>query len=163
MAPTPVVVPTLTTGGESMLANIKSDRTAQWVKNTAQTPLRSGPTLDSTVFTVLPQWTLLKQVDSKPDWLLVQYSGDGDTRQAGPGWVKASDVGGVDAPTVWLKSSHSGSVWSSSDASARVVESVPTSTLMEVLSGADFISGTRVHVRLPGDGDGAPVRGLDRR
>jgi hypothetical protein len=156
VVPTPVVVPTLSTSGAAMLASIKSDQTSQWVKNHTETPLRSGPSLDSSVFTVLPQWTLLKQVDSKPDWLMVQYSGDGATRQAGPGWVKASDVGAVDAPTVWLKTSHAGGVWSTADGSARLTENVPASTLMEVLPGADVISGTRVHVRLPGDGRTVP-------
>jgi len=86
-----------------MLASIKSDRTSQWVKNHTETPLHSGPTEDSQVFTRLPQWSLLKQVDSKPDWL---FSVQRRRRNAaaGPGWVKASDVGAVDAPTVWLTS-----------------------------------------------------------
>jgi len=100
--PTPVVVPTLTTGGVSVLDSIRSDRSAQWVRNHTETQLHSGPATDASVFTTLPQWTLLKQIGTRPDWVLVQYSGDGDTREAGPGWIRASDVGGVDAPTVWL-------------------------------------------------------------
>jgi peptidase C39-like protein len=147
--PTPFVVPTLTTAGQTVLASIRADQAAQWVKNHTETPLRSGPSDDSTIFTRLPQWSLLRQTDSRPNWLLVQYSGDGDTRQPGPGWVRASDVGAVDAPTVWLTSSKAGSVWSSSDGSQRV-EDVPVGTLMEVLNGD--ISGTRAHVRLPGNG-----------
>jgi hypothetical protein len=138
-----------------VLASIRSDRNAQWVKNHTETALRSGPSLDSSVFTTLPQWTLLKQIDSKSDWLEVQYSGDGDTRQPGPGWVKASDVGAVDTPTVWLRSSRAGSIWSTPDGFAKSTLNVPTSTLMEVI-GSDFITGTRVHVRLPGDGRTVP-------
>src|SRR5215471_11555161 len=61
LVPTPVVVPTLTTGGVSVLDSVRSDRTAHWVRNTTETPLRSGPNIDATVFTTLPQWTLLKQ------------------------------------------------------------------------------------------------------
>ncbi|MBV9329391.1 MAG: C39 family peptidase [Chloroflexi bacterium] len=153
--PTPVVAPTLTTGGLSVLASIQSDRAAQWVRNTMETPLRSGPNLNASVFTTLPQWTLLKQIGSQPDWLLVLYSGDGDTREAGPGWVKASDVGGVDPPTVWLTASRTGALWSAADASAKHLEDLPSSTLMEVI-GTDYIHGTRVHVRLPGDGRSVP-------
>lgn len=139
-----------------MLDAIKSDHTAQWVKNHTETPLRSGPSDDAAIFTRLPQWSLLKQIDSKPDWLMVQYNGDGETRLAGPGWVKASDVGAVDAPVVWLRSAGAGSLWSTADASARRVVDVPPSTLMEVLGSGPFISGTRVHVRLPGNGREVP-------
>ena len=89
VVPTPVV-PTITATGLNALASIRADRTAQWVKNHTETPLRSGPTGDSTVFTQMPQWSLLKQIDSRPDWLEVQYSGDGDTRQPGPGCPVAS-------------------------------------------------------------------------
>src|ERR1051326_1752102 len=152
--PTPVVVPTLTANGQNVLAAIDSDRTAQWVKNHTETPLRSAPSDDAAVFTRLPQWTLLKQIDSRPDWLMVQYSGDGATRQAGPGWVKASDVGAVDPPTVWLDTARAGALWSTSGASASRLLDLPPATLMEVV-GAD-IQATRVHVRLPGNGRNVP-------
>jgi hypothetical protein len=153
--PTPVVVPTITPGGQAMLASVVSDRTSPWVKNHTETALRSGPSDDSSVFTQLPQWSTLKQIDSRPDWLLVQYGGDGDTRQPGPGWVKASDVGKVDAPTVWLATARPGSLWSTSDGAARRVVDMPASTLMEVI-GPDLVQGTRAHVRLPGDGRQVP-------
>jgi Peptidase_C39 like family len=156
IAPTPFVVPTLTAGGIDTLNAIRSDKTAQWVRNHTQTPLHSGPSDTSPVFTMLPQWSMLKQIGGQPDWLMVQYSGDGDTRQPGPGWVKASDVGGVDAPSVWLSTAAAGTLWSTWDASATRVLDLPGSTLMEVQSGADFISGTRVHVRLPGNGRSVP-------
>lgn len=152
--PRPSVVPTLTANGQSVLAGIRADRTAQWVRNHTETPLRSGPSDDAAMFTRLPQWSLLKETESRPNWLMVQYSGDGDTRQPGPGWVRASDVGAVDPPTVWLSSSKADSVWSAADASAQRVEDVPAGTLMEVI--ASDIQRTRVHVRLPGNGRGVP-------
>jgi peptidase C39-like protein len=152
--PTAVVVPTLTAGGQNALNAIRSDRTAQWVKNHTETALRSGPSDDASVFTRLPQWSLLKQIDTRPDWLMVQYSGDGHTREPGPGWVKASDVGAVDPPTVWLNTARAGTLWSTSDASASRLLDMPPATLMEVM-GAD-IQGTRVHVRLPGNGRNVP-------
>jgi Peptidase_C39 like family len=153
--PTPVVVPTLTASGQTMLAGIRSDRTAQWMKNHTETPLRSGPSDSSMVFTRLPQWSLLKQLESRPDWLLVEYAGDGGTRLPGPGWVKASDVGGVDPPPVWLTSARTGSLWSTSDAWAKRLLDLPPTTLMEVVGPVD-VHGTRVHVRLPGDGRSVP-------
>jgi Peptidase_C39 like family len=153
--PTPVVIPTLTARGQSVLAAIRSDRTAQWMRNHTETPLRSGPSDSSMVFTRLPQWSLLKQIESRPDWLLVDYGGDGRTRQPGPGWVKASDVGGVDAPPVWLASASAGSLWSTPDASAQRLVDLPPATLLEVV-GPNDTQGTRVHVRLPGDGRSVP-------
>ncbi|HEX8968763.1 MAG TPA: C39 family peptidase, partial [Chloroflexota bacterium] len=135
--------------------SIRADRTAQWVRNHTETPLRSGPTESSIAFSQLPQWTLLKQIESRPDWLLVQYSGDGGTRQAGPGWVKASDVGGVDPPSVWVRSTRRGGVWSAADASGMRTLDVPPATLLEVI-GSDFVRGSRVHVRAPGDGRQVP-------
>ena len=156
IAPTAVVVPTVTAHGVDTLNAIRADRTAQWVKNHTETPLRSGPSDTSSVFTTLPQWSLLRQIGSRPDWVMVQYSGDGDTRQPGPGWVKASDVGAVDAPSVWLSTAKAGALWSAWDGSATRVLDLPGSTLMEVESGADFISGTRVHVSLPGNGRSVP-------
>lgn len=153
--PTPVVVPTLSASGRAVLDGISADRNAQWVKNHTETALRSGPSDDAQQFTMLPQWSLLKQVESRPDWLMVQYGGDGDTRQPGPGWVRARDVGGVDAPTVWLRTGLPGTIWTAPDTSARRVADVPRGTLMEVV-GPDFIQATRVHVRSPGDGRSAP-------
>jgi len=150
-----VVVPTLSSNGQTVLDSIRSDRTAQWVRNHTETALRSGPTNDAVVFTQLPQWSLLKQIESKPGWLLVQYSGDGDTRQPGPGWVRVSDVGRVDPPGVWLRSAQAGSVWSAPDASASRLVDVPASELMELVV-PDSIQGVRVHVRLPGDGRNVP-------
>ncbi len=154
--PQPVVVPTVTAAGQALLDSVKSDRTAQWVKNHTETAFRSGLKEDSVVFTHLPQWSTLKQIDSRPDWLFAQYAGDGDTRQPGVGWVKASDVGGVDPPAIWLSSARSGSIWSAADAAGKRTLDVPPATLMEVLGGPDFVRGTRVHVRLPGDGRTVP-------
>lgn len=134
---------------------IVSDRTAVWVKNHTETPLRSGPEDSASVFTQLPQWTVLKTIESRPNWLKVQYSGDGQTRQAGPGWVKASDVGAIDPPSVWLAAARVAAVWSGSDASATRTLDVPQSTLMEVV-GPTLTAGSRVHVRLPGDGRTVP-------
>jgi hypothetical protein len=153
--PQPTVIPTITTTGRALLDGVRSDRTAPWVRNHSETPLRSGPDENASTFTQLPQWSLLKQIESRPNWLLVEYGGDGDSREPGPGWVRASDVGAVDAPVVWLRTARAGMLWSAFDKSALRVFDVPAATMMEVI-GADAIQDTRVRVRLPGDGRGVP-------
>ncbi|MBV9546186.1 MAG: C39 family peptidase, partial [Chloroflexi bacterium] len=153
--PQPQAVATPSTSGLALLASITSDEAAHWVRTTADTALHSGPSDGSQSFTTVPQWSLLKQTDSRPDWLMVWYSGDGDTRQPGPGWVRASDVGAVDTPSVWLQSGRVASVWSTDDASAKRTLDVPSTTLMEVVA-PNSISGSRIHVRLPGDGRQVP-------
>jgi hypothetical protein len=125
------------------------------VKNHSETALRAGPSDESTTFTTLPQWTLLKQIDARPEWLEVYYSGDGDTRQPGPGWVRAADVGAVDTPSVWLATAQPTPLFSGAEASARRSLDLPASTSLEVLS-LDSAPGTRLKVRLPGDGRQVP-------
>ncbi len=155
VAPIPTVTPTLSPSGADVLNGIRADLTARWIKNHAETALRSGPNDQTQQFTMLPQWSTLRVLESRADWLLVQYAGDGATREAGPGWVKASDVGGIDAPSVWLASTRTAALWGSFDASASRVLDVPASVLMEVI-GPEFVRGSRVHVRLPGDGRQVP-------
>lgn len=155
LAPRPPTVPTSTPTGQALLAGVRADATAHWLKNHAETALRSGPSEDAQPFTDLPQWSTLRQVDARPDWLLVQYGGDGDTRQPGPGWVKAADVGAIDPPSIWLSSARQTSVWSAADATGQRTLDVPAAALMEVLDPATA-SGPRVHVRLPGDGRQVP-------
>jgi hypothetical protein len=70
--------------------------------------------------------------------------------------VKASDVGAVDAPTVWLTSARAGTLWTAPDASAKRTVDLPRGTLMEVIAANNFIQDTRVHVRSPGDGRRVP-------
>src|SRR5262249_19962192 len=77
------------------------------------------------------------------------------TRQPGPGWVKASDVGAIGAPTVWLRTNRASALWGGSDDSASRALDVPSSALMEVI-GPESVQGSRVHVRLPGDGRRVP-------
>jgi hypothetical protein len=155
LVPVPTIAPTLTAGALDALASIRGDLSAHWIKNHTETALRAGPNDQAQQFTLLPQWSSLRIMESRPDWLLVQYGGDGATRQAGPGWVKASDVGAIDPPTVWLSTTRGSSVWSGFDPSANRVLDVPSAALMEVI-GPDFVHGTRVHVRLPGDGRQVP-------
>lgn len=155
VAPTLVPLPTVTPGGQALLASVRSDMAAQWVKNTSETALRAGPSDDAAAFTVLPQWTILRQTDARPDWLAVYYSGDGETRQPGPGWVRAADVGAIGTPSVWLKTAQTTPLLAGADPGATRRLDLPADASMEVLGlGPD--SGTRLWVRLPGDGRQVP-------
>jgi Peptidase_C39 like family len=155
MVPLPTTVPTLDAAAQNLLNGIRGDLSARWLKNHAETALRSGPNEQSQLFTMLPQWSTLRVLEARSDWLLVQYSGDGRTREPGPGWVKASDVGGIDPPTVWLSTNRVAPLWGSADAAAARSLDVPGRALMEVI-GPETIQGQRVHVRLPGDGRQVP-------
>ncbi len=151
MVPLPTAVPMLSAVGQNVLNGIRGDLTARWLKNHAETALRSGPNDQSKTFTMLPQWSTLRVLESQQEWFLVQYGGDGATRQAGPGWVKVSDVGAIDPPTVWLNTNRATPLWGGADANAARSLDVPGAALMEVI-GPDPVQGRRVHVRLPGDG-----------
>jgi Peptidase_C39 like family len=153
--PLPTPTPTPALSGQALLASVRADLSAQWVRNHSETALRAGPNDEAAAFTTLPQWTLLKQIDSRPDWLEVYYSGDGDTRQPGPGWVRAADVGGVEAPGVWLTTAQSTPLFSGAEAAANRQLDLPASTSLEVLSLPQG-QGTRIKVRLPGDGRQVP-------
>jgi hypothetical protein len=155
LAPLPRVVPPPTAKTIDFVNTIRGDLSARWLKNHAETALRSGPDDQAQAFTMLPQWSTLRVLEARQDWLLVQYGGDGDTRQAGPGWVKTADVGAIGAPTVWLNTNRATPLWGSADAVAGRALDVPGAALMEVI-GPEFVQGPRVHVRLPGDGRQVP-------
>jgi hypothetical protein len=132
---------------------VRADLATRWVKNHTETALRSGPNDQAMVFTTLPQWTALKQTDSRPDWLEVYYTGDGDTRQPGPGWVRAANVGAIDTPPVWLTTARPAPLLMEASGSKRL--DLPADTSLEV-RGLDSGAGTRIHVRLPGNGRNVP-------
>jgi hypothetical protein len=134
-----------------LITALRTDLSTHWLKNHRETPLRGGPQDDAASFTVLPQWSLLEQLDSRPDWLYVHYDGDGATRQPGPGWVKAADAGLVDRPALWLASTRPTPLWSAADSGAARIVELPVGARME-LAASDAIVGLRIHVRIPGDG-----------
>ncbi len=152
-APPPAPAPPIPTESATAAA-LRADLSARWVKNHRETPLRAGPGDQTTAFNLLPQWSTLKVVEARPGWSLVQYEGDRGTRQPGPGWVKAEDVGPVDPPVLWLAASRTAGLWHAANGSVRAL-GVRPGTLMEVLT-PNPIQGSRVHVRLPGDGRGVP-------
>ncbi|MBV9357854.1 MAG: C39 family peptidase [Chloroflexi bacterium] len=151
----PVPPPTPGTSVGDLLNGLRTDLATQWVQNSVDTPLMSGPDDSTTLFTTLPQGTALKRLDTRGDWVSVYYTGDGDTRQPGPGWVHATDVTSMVTPSVWLSTSASATLWSDATSSATAGQVVPTGTRLEVET-PNPIQGTRVHVQTPGDGRSVP-------
>jgi hypothetical protein len=149
----PPATPGITIG--DLLNGLRTDLATQWVQNNVDTPLMSGPDDNTTLFTTLPQGTALKRLDTRGDWVSVYYTGDGDTRQPGPGWVHAADVAAMATPSVWLSASASATLWSDATSSATAGQVVPTGTRLEVET-PNPIQGTRVHVQTPGDGRSVP-------
>lgn len=131
---------------------VRANLATRWLKNHRETDLRGGPTEQDQLFTNLPQWSTLKQLEVRGEWTLVYYGGDGATRMAGTGWVRIADVGAVDTPAEWLAVSQPAVLWAQAQTSAtdRVAE-LPTGARLEV-AGTDQIMGSRIKVRVPGDG-----------
>ena len=74
----------------------------EWIQNHRASHLWSGPDDKAQSFTDVPQWTKLKVVDGAPTSktrIMVQYFGDGGTRQPGVAWIPKADIGPVTPPT----------------------------------------------------------------
>lgn len=142
-----------TTQGQVFLKSVQDTLGTRWLKATSDTALRAGPSDTAQAFTTVPQWTTLRQVDTRPDWVEVYYSGDGATRQPGPGWVKATDAGAIGTPPVWLSSQATLSLWPSATDASHALMTVPSGESLEVVA-TDPIEHNRLQVQLPGDGRG---------
>jgi hypothetical protein len=157
--PTPTAAPTVrpTPGpnGAALIQAVRDDLATQWVQTDAETGLRSGPDDSGQLFALLPQWTTLRRLDSRGDWLKVYYAGDGESREPGPGWVRVADVGAVGTPPVWLAVAAATTLWTDASAAAGAGPRVPPGTRLEVIT-PNPIQGTRVHVQTPGDGRTTP-------
>lgn len=74
-----------------------------WVQTRQAAPLWSGSDKHAVQFTQLPAWTFLKVIGAGVDRLEVQFDGDSNSRQPGPGWVMVSDVQPSDPSGRWLR------------------------------------------------------------
>lgn len=153
MAAAPTIAATLGPAGQALIAGIRDDLAAQWLENHAETALRGGPEDGAPLFTMVPQWSTLKRLDSRGDWIKVQYAGDGGTRQPGPGWVRAADTGPVRTPPVWLAAARPTAL--RPDTPSERLARLGPNVRLEVV-GPESTAGTRVHVRTPGDGQTTP-------
>ncbi len=138
-----------------LAAALRADLAARWLRNHRETALRAAPDDRAPVFSVLPQWTTLKLLESRADWTRVYLEGDGVARQAGPGWVRTDDIGPVGTPPLWLATARPAPLWAAASGSAGASTALPAETAVEVV-GPDPIWDGRIRVRLPGDGRAVP-------
>lgn len=113
-----------TTAAETTLAAAQPP--PAWVQAHRKTALFATPQSDGARETEIPQWSFLRIVDSRPNWLKVTFHGD-DTA-----WVPADDVGAVAQAPKFVTSVQDARLWSSDGADAQPVASVPRLATLEM-------------------------------
>jgi hypothetical protein len=98
----------------------------EWVQAHRKTALFATPQTDAARETEIPQWSFMRIVDSRPNWLKVTFHGD-DTA-----WVPAGDVGAVAQAPTFVTSVQDARLWSSDGADAQPVASVPRLATLEM-------------------------------
>lgn len=122
---------------------------AGWVQNVRPTWLRAGATNDAQGFTELPAQEPLRVLETRPDWLLVAYAGDGQSRAAGTAWVSAADVSPLERLPSWARPYQATPLWAGADATAAPYTTLPVWSWLELMG---FEQQGRLLVRYPGDG-----------
>jgi hypothetical protein len=120
----------------------------KWVQTHREAGLFESPGEDAQRFTVLPQWSYLKVLDSTPGWLLVRYDGD-SSRQAGQAWVPAGAVGPIESPR-WLTNRRATPLYAGPEADSPTYTRLPAWSMLEAL---DRDEADRTLVGYAGDGD----------
>lgn len=146
-APPSLPSPTAASGDASesaviVLAPMK--HVPDWVQTRRPATLWSGADTHATPFTDLPAWTFLKVTGVQQGRLSVQYAGDGQSRQAGPGWVALDDVQPSDSGEGWLRNHRPSQLFAASSGSAAAADVPQWSWML----GLGDTAGDRVHVRL---------------
>jgi hypothetical protein len=115
---------TASTAAETTLASAQPS--PAWVQAHRKTALFATPQSDAAREAEIPQWSFLRIVDSRPNWLKVTFQGD-DTA-----WVPADDVGSVAQAPKFVTSVQDARLWSSDGADAQPVAAVPRLATLEM-------------------------------
>jgi D-alanyl-D-alanine carboxypeptidase len=124
-----------------------------WLQTVRDTPLWSGPDAQATVFSTLPAGSFVRPEGGDADGRLsIAYTGDGETRLPGPGWVARADLG-PSGPPPWIATSELDGDAARAAATApvslhRVAIAAPPATTARTLAVVD-------------DGTGLLLYGLD--
>src|SRR4051794_12958153 len=126
----------------------------EWVQAHRKTALFAAPDDAAPRETEIAQWTVMRIVESQPNWLKVSFGGDGGSRAADTAWVPATDVGALSDAPHFVTSVRSAKLWSSDDAAADAIGTAPRLASL-ALAGLPDRNG-RVAVRLadPADDNG---------
>lgn len=126
----------------------------EWVQAHRQTALFSAPDDGAAREIEIPQWSVLRIVDSQPNWLRVTFGGDGGSRAADTAWVPATDVGALaDAPH-FVTSVRATQLWSSDDPAAEPVATVPRLASLALAGKPDRNGRVAVKLADPNNSDG---------
>jgi mannosyl-glycoprotein endo-beta-N-acetylglucosaminidase len=129
--------------------HVSPTTTTQWVKNSADTTLWSGPDTDADAFTDVPAGGFFRVTGpARGDRTPVYYVGDGLMRMAGDGWVDTASVDTVDAPApgqvpavdadarnalpVWVQAHRATPLMSGPDDNAVTLTNLPQWTFLKV-------------------------------
>jgi peptidase C39-like protein len=116
-----------------------------WVQAHRRTALLATPEDGAAREFELPQWSYLRILESRPDWLRVSYGSDGNGQPDRVAWVPAADVGLSGPPPRFVTSTRQTPLWSADGPEAEPLTLVPRLATLE-LAGAE--RNGRVAVRV---------------
>ena len=115
-----------------------------WVQTRRPATLWSGPDNQATPFSQLPAWTFLKVTGALDSRLRVEYAGDGQSRQPGPGWIGLDDVQPSDPSGTWLRNHRASHLFTDASGSTVTADVAQWSWMLAL---GETKAG-RIHVRL---------------
>jgi hypothetical protein len=126
----------------------------EWVQAHRKTALFTMPDESAPREIEVPQWSVLRIVDSQPNWLKVNFGGDGGSRAPDTAWVPASDVGALAEAPHFVTSVRQAKLWSSDDTSAEAIGTVPRLASLALAGKPDRNGRVAVKLADPANADG---------
>ncbi len=124
-----------------------------WVQAHRKTALYAEPAEGAPREIDVPQWSFLRIVEMRHDWLKVTFSGDGAKRPAGTAWVPAADIGALAQPPRYVTSLQQTRLLASDAPDAETLATVPRLATLE-LAGAERNGRVAVRLADPANQDG---------
>jgi hypothetical protein len=125
----------------------------EWVQAHRKTALYAEPDGEAPRETDIPQWSFLRIVEMRHDWLKVSFSGDGAKRTAGTAWVPAADIGALAQPPRYVTSLQQARLLASDGPDAEALAVVPRLATME-MAGVERNGRVAVRVADPNNPEG---------
>jgi Peptidase_C39 like family len=146
---------TVSTDASVAEAAVRANPVVGWVQAHRKTTLFAEPNADSPREAEVPQWSVMRLVESQPHWLKVTLGGDGGSRDTDTAWIPAEDIGALAEPPRFVTSTRPTTLWSADGTTAETVASVPRLATLALAGLAD--RNGRVAVRV-GDADNTDGR-----
>lgn len=126
----------------------------EWVQAHRKSALFAEPNASAQREVEIPQWSVLRIVESQPDWLKVSFGGDGGSRPADTAWIPAGDIGALAEPPRFVTSTRDTTLWMSDDPAAEAVSLVPRLATLSLAGLAERNGRVAVRVADPDSQDG---------